>query len=140
MPFTLELQQIIDKRSAAFGENTIGVHIRRSDHKKSIASSPDAAFEFFMDQEIAANPKTDFFLATDSPDTKHHFVKKYGSRITTFYETASRLRSQGVRNAVVDLYLLSRTRKVFGSHQSSFSQAAAIIGGIENIQVGLLEK
>jgi hypothetical protein len=43
--------------------------------------------------------------------------------------------THGVQEALIDLYCLSKARKVLGSYLSSFSQVASEISGIEEIIV-----
>jgi hypothetical protein len=125
-----ELQAIIDNKAASFPENIYGVHIRRGDHDVARKNSPDHLFEEVMDKAIAEDETTAFFLATDNADTEKHFRNRYGKRIFTYDKIISRTSIKGVQDALVDVYLLSRTKKVYASFYSSFSEAAADIGRI----------
>lgn len=43
---------------------------------------------------------------------------------------AARQDENGIADAVVDLFILSRTQRLYGSYWSSFSEVAAQIGNI----------
>lgn len=119
------LQQRIDRITAQFSPATIGVHIRRTDHRQAILSSPDEAFERRMREEIQKNPTTNFFLATDDAQVKERFCRTFGERILTQHTDYRRSTTEGIFGAVIDLYALAKTQKIFGSFYSSFSGSAA---------------
>jgi hypothetical protein len=50
-------------------------------------------------------------------------------------DQADRDSADGVVQAAVELYALSRTQRVYGSYWSSFSHTAAHIGGIQEFTV-----
>jgi hypothetical protein len=125
------LQERIDKNSSTFSE-TFGLHIRRTDHKEAIEMSGLDKFIALIEDKIENNDRSTFFLATDDLDTESALKKKFNGRIITTQKTSfSRNSEEGMQNAVVDLYCLSRTKKIYGSFRSSFSQVAADISGIE---------
>jgi hypothetical protein len=116
--------------------NTIGIHIRRSDHKESTKRSKTSYFTDKMDEYISQNNNVNFFLATDDIETKDSLIKKYRSRIiTNDIKTFDRDQQDAIQFALVDLYCLSKTKKIIGSYHSTFSQMAAVIGEIECIIV-----
>lgn len=120
----------VDTLSAQFDQDTVGLHIRRRDNRKSIRHSPTDAFIAAMEDAVANNPETRFFLATDSPAEEARLRRHFGDRILTRRRKLSRLHTSGLQDALVDLILLSRTSRVIGSHWSSFSEVAAEIGRI----------
>lgn len=126
-----ELREKISERTRNFEAHTIGVHVRRTDHVKSIQYSPDELFINRMHQEVNRNPKTTFYLATDSMDVKRKFIAEFGERIMTTSAEASRTSIEGVQEALVELYALSKTKRIFGSYWSSYSHTASELGGIE---------
>jgi hypothetical protein len=130
-----ELRRRIAERTARFGPHTIGVHVRRTDHAKAVAVSSDAAFIDRMRREIAAQPATSFYLATDSMDVKRTFTEMFGERIVTTPYEASRQSVDGVQEAVVELYALAATTKILGSYWSTYSSAAAELGRIELVTI-----
>jgi len=115
------------------GDSTIiGMHIRRSDHKQAIRRSPLELFENAMDMEIELDSDVKFFLATDSAETEAHLRQLYGERIIVHKKSSlDRNNVAAIRDAMVDLYCLSKTKKIIGSFASSFSEVAAQISGLE---------
>lgn len=127
---TLELEAEINKRCAQWNKPTIGVHIRRTDNIDSIQQSPTELFIRHMEQALVQNPDTSFYLATDSEKEKELLIAHFGERIQTSPYPASRNTKEGVQEGLVELYTLSRTKQIFGSSNSSYTDAAAIIGNI----------
>ena len=125
------IEHKIEKTVKKFS-NTFGLHIRRSDHTASKAVSTLEKFTTVIDEQISMDPNTTFFLSTDDEETKQDLILKYGDKII-YNEIASfdRNSPEAVEAAVLDLFCLSNTKKVFGSHYSSFSQVAAKIGRVE---------
>lgn len=110
---------------------TVGVHIRRTDHKPSIAHSPTALFLARMRQLVEQNPATTFFVATDAPDELALLEAALPGRIlSAASQSRSRDSRDGIEGAVVDLYALAATQRVLGSFASTFSETAGKLGGI----------
>ncbi len=130
-----ELLKRIENTTSKFGR-TIGLHIRRSDHEMSKKMSPTDLFLNVIEKELKVNPETTFFLSTDDAPTKQEIIRKYGDNIL-FNEVSSYDRNspEAVKDAVLDLYCLANTKKIYGSHHSSFSQVASKIGNIAEITV-----
>ena len=122
------IQNRIENVCSAYTAQTIGIHIRRGDHDIAIRKSPIELFIAEMEKEIEKEPLTNFYLATDSETEKAVLTRRFGSRIITSQNAASRNTADGIRDAVVDLYALSRTHKILGSFYSSFSEIAAQLG------------
>jgi hypothetical protein len=124
------LQRRIDAAVAGFGK-TIGVHVRRGDNERSIEGSPLELFVDRMGVEIDAEPATNFFLATDSPDVDQALHEAFPGRILTHRKRSlDRRRREAIEDAVVDLFCLARTTRLFASFWSSFSETASMINGI----------
>lgn len=126
-----EVERSIARFTKRFGSHTIGVHIRRTDNVDSIRQSPTELFIDAIDRELQANPATAIFLATDSEAIKDEMRRRYGERVLTATEEADRDSVEGIRGGIVDMFALSRTDKIYGSFQSSFSELASQIGGVE---------
>ena len=122
-----QLEAEIGRRRQALGNNVVGVHIRRTDNVESIRQSPTELFVQRMRQESA---DTVFYLATDSEAEKATLRGIFGPRIVTSESRAERGTLQGMRDAVIEMYLLSRTRRILGSAASTYSRTAASIGRI----------
>ncbi len=130
-----KIRKEIELVTSKFNEDTIGIHIRRTDNKTSIINSPVSKFIELMKKEVAANPNTTFYLATDDHSVKQEITALFGNRIFIQNEDADRNSIRGMVFSVVELFCLSKTRKIYGSYASSYSQTAAILGGSEYIQV-----
>ena len=74
-------------------------------------------------------PQDDILRRID--EVKESLKSKYPNRIITLMDDTDRNSLEGMKFAVVDLFCLSKTRKIIGSVASSYSQIAAEIGGIE---------
>lgn len=112
-------------------DDTVGVHVRRTDHVDAINNSPLEAFVALMQREIDGTNGTDFFLATDSPEVETELSGKFPGRIRMHPKRSLDRNDQtAIEDAVVDLYRLSMCRMVIGSYDSSFSETAARLGGI----------
>ena len=134
----------VARLTASFSPHTIGVHIRRGDAweypQAALAAqyrrSTDAAFMAYMDAELVAESRTNFFLATDCAVTEERFRERYGEAIMVnhdkrFVPSVPKQPKDNQRDAVIDMFALAHTRKVLGNHYSSFSRMATGIGGIE---------
>ncbi|WP_291728413.1 hypothetical protein [Bernardetia sp.] len=129
-----EISEKINKITHTFTEATIGLHIRRTDHAGAIEKSPLSLFIEKMNEEIADDEKTNFFLATDEKTTEKELIQLFGNRIIINKEKAfDRDSEKGVQDAYIDVACLSKTSKIYGSHASSFSETAAKMGEIELI-------
>lgn len=111
-----------------FGTNTIGVHIRRTDNGWATEYSPLGLFTKKVEEEIDSDHTTKIFLATDSSEIKRMFVRKYAERVVTRFNNSPRYTLKGEVDGLIDLLLLSKTKKVYGSFRSSFSDLASQIG------------
>lgn len=126
---TNEIEAEIKDVTKAFN-NTIGVHIRRTDNINSIQQSSNESFIKKLNQEIDLNNKVQFYLATDDIQVKKFFLKTYGDRIITCWDDIDRNTLKGMKSAVKDLFCLSSTNKIIGSAYSSYSEIAAELGNI----------
>lgn len=125
-----DINDAIASFSKRFSENTVGVHIRRTDNAASILQSPTELFIEAIDREIARNKETTIFLATDSEEVKGEMRSRYGGRVLTSNEKADRNSIAGIKGGIIDMYTLSKTNKIYGSFQSSFSELASQLGGV----------
>lgn len=126
-----EIHKRIEEITAKFAENTVGVHIRRTDNYESIRRSPLKLFIERLEQELRNDSATIFYLATDSEEVKAEMKRRFAGHVITSDKKADRESLDGMKAAVVELFCLSQTRKIIGSDFSSYSQLAAEIGGIE---------
>ncbi|MCM1309922.1 MAG: hypothetical protein NC301_02715 [Bacteroides sp.] len=123
-----ELLDLVKKTVKDFS-NMIGLHIRRTDNTLSIEKSPLILFERTIENELLKDSSTKFYLATDCDYTKWQLVNKYGQNIINCSsKSAIRTTKNGIKEALIELIILSQCRKIYGSYWSSFSEAAAILG------------
>lgn len=125
-----DLQAEIDSIIRKFKQNTVGLHIRRTDHQHAINESPLELFIEKMTQEIEQDAAVNFYLATDDPEVKKRLIEKFGDRVLFSSIELTRSNLNGMRGALIDLYALAGTQKIYGSYFSSYSDIAARIGDI----------
>ncbi|MFR3549598.1 MAG: hypothetical protein ACLTTW_04870 [Coprobacter sp.] len=130
-------RRIDDFVAEHFGEHTIGVHVRRTDNSKAIQCSPLELFIKAIGHELEIDGNVRFFVASDSDEVKQELLNRFGDRIITVFESCDRNSRQGIENGLTDLYLLSRTCKIYGCVGSSFTEVAALIGNIELIVLSI---
>jgi hypothetical protein len=130
------LTERISKIADHFDPWTIGVHIRRTDNLQAIDGSPTLEFVAAMERALSADPRTRFYLATDCEVTKNEISDRFGDRVMTDRTPAVRSSKEGMQQALVELYALSRTSYLLRSHFSSFSRTAAEIGNIGSQVIG----
>ena len=124
------VQNLINQEVQYFPDKIIGVHIRRTDNDKSVEESPIYLFVERMKKDLLADPDIHYFLATDDPSVEEELLKLFPSRILRSKKDFTRDTKQGIIGAMVDLYCLAATKKIYGSYWSSFSSLAAHIGNI----------
>lgn len=125
-----DVEKMIESYTSRFSEETIGLHIRRTDNLDSIKQSPIELFFNKIDSEIENNDKVNFFLATDSEEVKVQMNERYGDRVLFSEQVADRDSIEGIKGGVAEMFILSRTKKIYGSFLSSYSDMASQISGI----------
>lgn len=109
--------------------NVIGVHIRRTDHRVSIAHSPVSGFIAAMEARIERDPTVEFFVSSDSPEVELRLEEQFPLRILRQAKKEyARGVPEGIEDAVVDLFCLASCRSLIGSYISSFSETAGELG------------
>lgn len=130
-----QLADVIERYASRLSR-AVGVHIRRGDNLKSSQISPTNLFIDLMRAELMACPGTQFFVATDSPETFSVLRGEFGHAVFEYEKTSlDRSDPQAIRDAVIDLYCLASCRKLIGSYWSSFSDTAWEIKGIDHVIV-----
>lgn len=125
-----DIQKRINNITSQFSKQTIGVHIRRTDNIESINSSPIEVFINKIKKEIEKDESTKFYIASDDKSVKQELLAMFPDRIITIMDDTDRNSLDGMKFAVVDLFCLSKTKKIIGSVASSYSQVASEIGNI----------
>jgi hypothetical protein len=129
------LREEIARVTKEFDAATVGVHIRRRDFPPGHVSTTEG-FTAWMKARLREAPATRFYLATDSPEEEAALSAIFPGRLITRRRIYARDRPEGVRDALVDLYALARTRQIAGTYSSSFSEVAGEIGGCEVVTIG----
>lgn len=125
------IQERIEKRIATFHANRVlGLHIRRTDNKGSILYSPLSLFIEKMKEEIRRDPNTSFYVASDSLSEKRKLLDLFGGHVKTEMNETRRDNQEGIEDALVELYTLAHTEKIYGSVASSFSTLASDFSSI----------
>ncbi|MDU1889876.1 MAG: hypothetical protein E6767_04235 [Dysgonomonas sp.] len=127
----MRIQKIIDDFTSQFGAYTIGCHIRRTDNTISINNSSVDKFEKKFEELFSINPTAQVFLCTDDLALKSYLTEKYSGRILTYNSTLNRNSTMGIRDAVVELWLLSMTKEIWGSYWSSFTDMAVLLRNVK---------
>lgn len=116
--------------------DVVGVHIRRTDYFSYLRQDPKAVAptELFIKglmRVLKTNPKAKFFLATDDKN-EEQIIRSYFQDAVIVHEkdTLSRLTRDGMRDALIDWLLLSRTSRIIGSYRSSFNEEASAVNMI----------
>ena len=132
------IQEIEKFKQQNWTDNIVGLHIRRTDlypHLKSrnleSEFSSDEQFVSKIESELS-NGCSKLFLATDNQATQNFINQKFPGKIISYCQSFDNLKKRhtGVENALIDLYLLSKSSKIIGSYYSSFSGYAADLGNI----------
>ena len=112
--------------------HTVGVHVRRTDHAEAIANSPLTLFIERMEQELAADQETTFFVATDDAGVKEELRAALPAELLIFNEKGiiDRNSKTGLEDALIEMLALSKCRKILGSYNSTFSLLPSYIGDI----------
>jgi hypothetical protein len=105
----------------------VGVHLRRTDNTVAIQSSPNSAFITAMQAHPAG---TRFFVASDSEADRAALEAAFPGRILTVAKNLTRNSKEGLQDALKDFVALSKCSEILGSKGSSFSEMAALYGGV----------
>ncbi|MFK7806826.1 MAG: hypothetical protein AB8F74_03400 [Saprospiraceae bacterium] len=133
-----EIQNLIPLQVQHKKEKVIGLHIRRTDQKRSILKSPTQLFVDRINLHLNLTPDIVFFLATDSPEEEALLIRTFPTNLIYYNKNSlDRNSKEGIVDALVDLICLSKCSKIYGSYYSSFSFTAAEFG---NVKLDVLEK
>ncbi|KAA9036389.1 hypothetical protein FW778_19370 [Ginsengibacter hankyongi] len=126
-----QLQSLINSQVKKFTKTTIGVHIRRTDNIESIKKSTTKLFINALADILEKDSNQLFYLATDDLEVENLLRKRFEKYIITQENKDFRRGTKkGIQDALVDLYTLSRTKKIIGSYYSSFSWTASFLNRI----------
>lgn len=125
-----EVKRRGEKVFSQIGSNTVGVHIRRTDHVEARNNSPLTAF---VEHMMAEPEDTRFYVTTDETSVIHELEQLLPAERLIVYEdkVLDRDSKTGIQDALVDMLCLSKCRKILGSYQSTFSLIPSIMGQTE---------
>lgn len=113
----------------------MGMHIRRTDYRVCIKQSPNRLFYAKIDELIENDPSVRIFLCTDDPDLKRAILEKYGKEKILTREVRPRYAIGGFEDGVIDMFLLSKCRQLYGTICSGFVELASKIGHIPLVKL-----
>lgn len=119
--------------AGSFKRPIVGLHIRRTDREECSINSPDELFIGLIRRYLQHDPSMHFYLATDSKETERTLKQLFGEAIITIdkkYDMPNWQRPTSTKESLIEMLLLSRTSKVYGSYSSSFGSIAARMGKI----------
>lgn len=126
------LAEALKPRTLSNPDDVVGIHIRRTDNVKSVRYSPTSLFTEKIAEVLSENPAVRFYLATDDATEETTLQQRFPGKIIIYKkESLDRNSPVAIRDAVIDLYNLAHCGKIYGSFWSSFSDIAALWGGIE---------
>ena len=131
---------IIEDTLKSYDSNVYGIHIRRGDTldhdwgKNYHGVSTDKLFEKKIQEIIDEKPDAKFYLSTDEKETLEKFISKFGDRIIylkkEFVTSRAATYKGGQIDAAAEMFLLSKTKKIFGTNWSTFGETASRFTGI----------
>ena len=126
------LAEALKPRTLSNPDDVVAIHIRRTDNVKSVRYSPTSLFTEKIAEVLSENPAVRFYLATDDATEETTLQQRFPGKIIIYKkESLDRNSPVAIRDAVIDLYNLAHCGKIYGSFWSSFSDIAALWGGIE---------
>lgn len=111
----------------------VGVHIRRGDALNSPWSFNYLRSDIDSFNDIIDNSKSRIFLATDCEATQNKIIQEHTNKIVfnekQFLDPSLSIKDckEKQQDAVIDLFCLSKTGKIFGNNWSTFSQVASLL-------------
>ncbi len=116
-----------------FKGRMVGVHIRKGDFvfiKNGVGNvSSEKMFIKKIKEEIEKNKETKFFLATEDMKTEEMIKKVFSNKIIAYPKKIAKREDEGsVREALIEMLLLSKTEKILGNFKSSFTEMAWSFG------------
>lgn len=123
----------VEDFSKKFSKDIIGVHIRGGDFKilKSGMGNVSKKQDFIkqMEEEIKKNPKIKFFLSSEDKNIEIELKKIFKSKVITYpKKTNSRENEGSVKEAFIEMLLLSKTKKIIGTFGSTFNEMVWFFG------------
>lgn len=114
----------------------VGIHIRQGDNSKAIENSPIQLFIDMMENIVKENADICFYVSTDDKKILNLLCQQFFGKCLFYKEKSwKRYTKAGQISAAVELLCLAKTKIIYGSYWSSFSEEAAKIGNIKKINL-----
>ena len=128
-----EILKKVEDFQNKFNGNVIGVHIRKGDFKTLKNGmgniSDEDLFIEKMKQELEENSEINFLLSTEDKETERKFREIFKNKLITYpKKTKERGEEGAVKEAFIEILLLSKTKKIYGTFGSTFSELASLFG------------
>jgi len=127
--------RVTEWADANLGDDVIGVQVRtwRDDQRRYRKYHLPAVRRLGVLLD-AAEPSARFLVVSDADEVVADLAARYGSRrVLSFPRSTPRRESwrtpDGIREDLIDMLLLARTKRLFASYLSTFSEAAWWLGG-----------
>jgi Protein of unknown function (DUF1647) len=145
MPSELLLNKVRHFKQTHFN-NTVGMHMRRTDNTRAFELTPDELY--FQEAAQLIDSGHSIFLATDNRDVEKMMRDKYGNKIIVYPKNPELVKRwprkgfnfQETADDLVDLFLLASCEFVVGTSASSYSVLATIYNGSPDCRLLKLEK
>lgn len=128
-------EEILQKGEKVFqkiNRQTIGMHIRRTDHVEAISKSPLELFYQKIEEIIRNNEAEQIFLATDDLNVEQKICGMFNGRVFCYHgKKFGRDSKNGMQDGLIDMLALSKCREIYGSYGSTFSKIASYLGNCE---------
>ena len=105
--------------------NTISIHVRRTDHISLASKHNKYTSDIDFDNFIKKYSDKKIFLSTDNDKTQEFYKNKYPDRILIYEDIKKNnknLRKTSIENAVIDIFIASKSKFFKPSGFSSFSE------------------
>lgn len=114
-------------------KDCIGVHIRKGDYRFTVERRDKVSSDEKFIKRMNEMSKNKFLLCTDSKETEDKFKKVFGKRIIIFPKgNRKQSKSITIKEALIDLLLLSKTKHILGSYLSTFTELAWWFGNCKS--------
>jgi len=127
----------VQNKISTFGllSEYIGIHIRRNDHYGLIAISPINLYTEKIREEILRNKSIKIYLSTDDLELESFLHNQFSENIVVRQKCINRNSEVGIIDAFIDIIILSRSLKLYGSFESSFAVVASTYGNVPLIDL-----
>lgn len=128
-----------------FTKDMVGLHMRKGDFKtiknKIGFVSSDQRFIEEITNLISSNKKIKFFLSTEDKPTEEMLKNAFNGKVITYPKKTLKREEEGaVKEALIELLLLSRCYIILGSFGSSFTEMAWFFGNYKPMVKIVIEK